>query len=731
MRKAPLGTQLRYLLAGWILPARHRRMLMNRGSEALAAVSAALAHNRTDEQLHSTRLEKLVRAYGEIIWVYVCVKKNGQTLSAVPLRARNGEEDLGDTHPLVKLLKRPNRFQSRQEFVNTVDMSRDLTGEAFLQLDRGPSGTGTPQAIYCLPIFDEDSMTVVPNRNLEPTEDGYIEGYIYRVRGQEIPFLASEIIHIKEPNPFNPLRGLSPLRAGAMSTELEKSSKQYNLALFRNSARLEGHWESEDGISETKRKRLEKLLNARFKGAKNVGKRLLMSGVKFVSTQLPPKDVEWLLLQRLDREEILPLFGVRPVVVGLLEHNPQANAEVQWKDYYQATIQPNGSKITDKFNIELAPLFGESLKVYFDWSSVSVLQEDFNAKVETAFQLHRMNVPFNRINERLDLGFAPLPWGDTVLVSPLLMPIESIAQTTPAKLIDVETTRELESGGRELLLPAAEEIPIRASQSMSKETIEKLKILTAKRFNLRQDNFEKRYARPIKDFFQAQQLRTLRRFREETRMDALEHLRAEPASVDLSLVFPSLEEIDRMAKEPNRKIIRETMIESMITFVLDHGGAEDDLNLVSEEILNFIDQESFRQAKFITETTRDLLAVELKEALDAGESIPQIAGRIERVFIRRASSATTIARTETGAAANFGNHESAAQTKAKSKAWSHSGDSRVRESHRWIGAQDPIPISAPFVLPNGAKLMFPNDGSLGAGAEDVCNCRCTTLYMFD
>ena len=141
-----------------------------------------------------------------------------------------------------------------------------------------------------------------------------------------------------------------------------------------------------------------------------------------------PKDAEFLDMRRFSREEIIAIYGVRPVVVGLLEDNPQANAEIQWRDFWTATMQPKMAKLTDRLNMQSTPLFGDGLAIEWDFSKVGPLQENFSKKVRYADKLNRMGYPINMINRRLNLGFEDVPWGDTWFVSPLLVPVESMME---------------------------------------------------------------------------------------------------------------------------------------------------------------------------------------------------------------------------------------------------------------------------------------------------------------
>lgn len=97
-----------------------------------------------------------------------------------------------------------------------------------------------------------------------------------------------------------------------------------------------------------------------------------------------------------------------------------------------------------------------------------------------------------------------------------------------------------------------------------------------------------------------------------------------------------------------------------------------------------------------------------------------------------------IARTETLSAMNAGRDEGMRQlidsgevdAKAVTKTWDASGDARVRDTHRILDGQT-VPLNEPFKSSTGAMLMHPGDTSLGAGAEDVINCRCYMSHHID
>lgn len=90
------------------------------------------------------------------------------------------------------------------------------------------------------------------------------------------------------------------------------------------------------------------------------------------------------------------------------------------------------------------------------------------------------------------------------------------------------------------------------------------------------------------------------------------------------------------------------------------------------------------------------------------------------------SHSITVTRTEINAMCNLAALDGAYRSGMRFKTWVTFGDGKVRASHRAVGGTR-IPIDEAFTV-GGYKLMFPNDTSLGAGAEEIVNCRCTLKF---
>jgi hypothetical protein len=132
------------------------------------------------------------------------------------------------------------------------------------------------------------------------------------------------------------------------------------------------------------------------------------------------------------------------------------------------------------------------------------------------------------------------------------------------------------------------------------------------------------------------------------------------------------------------------------------------------------------RVKGITQTSRDEIGNQIRIGVQKGESRQQIADRITKH--RRSITperAMTIARTEVHAAANFGSLIAAeAVAVPMYKFWIARPD--ARDTHRAASGQRRS-LAAAFMV-GGYQLQYPGDGSMGAPAGLVVNCRCVLSF---
>jgi hypothetical protein len=130
------------------------------------------------------------------------------------------------------------------------------------------------------------------------------------------------------------------------------------------------------------------------------------------------------------------------------------------------------------------------------------------------------------------------------------------------------------------------------------------------------------------------------------------------------------------------------------------------------------------------EGIRNQMKGQLLQGLLKGESINKIARRLKDVSEKSLKDSIRIARTETtrvqnSAKMDIGKHGQELGFEMW-KRWVATTDGRVREDHLAMNGVE-VPQDEPFVLPDGSKMMFPADISLGADVSQVVNCRCTMI----
>lgn len=129
--------------------------------------------------------------------------------------------------------------------------------------------------------------------------------------------------------------------------------------------------------------------------------------------------------------------------------------------------------------------------------------------------------------------------------------------------------------------------------------------------------------------------------------------------------------------------------------------------------------------KKVERWTTQKVNAEIMQGIVQGESIPNIAKRLQNVTEMDKNSAIRNARTTVTSAENKGRQDSYIEAEADGivlvKRWIATNDTRTREAHEELDGQE-VDIDEPFVNSIG-EIMYPGDPD--AAPENVYNCRCS------
>ena len=145
-----------------------------------------------------------------------------------------------------------------------------------------------------------------------------------------------------------------------------------------------------------------------------------------------------------------------------------------------------------------------------------------------------------------------------------------------------------------------------------------------------------------------------------------------------------------------------------------------------EYVAKYVQTTAGAKIKQITDTSERVLKDILERGVRAGTPIAEMAAEIQSNAFDLAQRAEMIARTEINAACNAGTRAFAEMGSLKTHTWLCANDDLSRQWHKDAHWQT-VAINEPFSV-NGESLLFPLDGSLGASADNIINCRCKEIY---
>jgi HK97 family phage portal protein len=701
--------------------------------------------------------------YGDQAWVFACIRVIQSKGAGVPLKVykKNGDNlDEQPNHPLKTLLDYVNPFMNGYDLMEATHGYLELTGNAYWLLDAFVNGK--PTEIYPL----NPQMV-----KIRASKSKFIDGYVYNPTGNpsdQVLLAADEIIHFKNWHPSDPYYGLSPLAAAREAADSMLFADRYNKSFFANSAEPGGVLQSDEIIvDEATRTRILSAWNQSHSGVRKAHRiALLEGGLKFIKTASSHNDMQFVELKKMSREDILAVYGVPPIMVGVFDEANYSNAREQRRIFWVDSMVPRLSKIESVLNEWLAIPWGGDIVLAHDLSGIEALKQD--EKLSAEVDEIRSRSGLMTINEiREGMKMPPVPWGDTwnapLGLSPIdgrdspqelqeppqepppapPEPFEPPAPPAPPKEPEpkavfppppipsnsVKTGQETvghapthsDTGAGVSGLPgqppAASDAPGDKVQDADQAKAKRDAVWAL--FKASTESQEKKWASILKGIFKDQEAECLRNLQDSQWAGRAVQLR-----LDGKKNFKDAVDLILFDRGEARKIFRKEG-KKLFTFSLESAAkAEMELydlgvfDVTNPRVVAWIESKVFRFAQQITETTEMALRKTLGQAIENGEGMSDVSKRISDVFdIAQGSRTDMIARTEVVSASNAGAYAAYEQSGVSKVEWITARDLVVRPSHQIDGEEKNLGE----LFSNG--LQYPGDPTADAG--DIINCRCT------
>lgn len=231
------------------------------------------------------------------------------------------------------VLKKPNRYQNRIQFISNWMESKLVHGNAYILKERDANRNAI--ALY---VLDPSRVTPLVS------DEGAVfyrlkQDRLAGVDDTEINVPASEIIHDRFNTLFHPLVGLSPIYACGLAAAQGLRIQNNSATFFANGSAPGGVLTAPGTIDDATAQRLKEHWDSSFTG-ENYGKvAVLGDGLTFQPMAVKAVDAQLVEQLKWSAETVCSVFGVPAYKIGVGAAPSYNNVEAMDAQYYAQCLQ--------------------------------------------------------------------------------------------------------------------------------------------------------------------------------------------------------------------------------------------------------------------------------------------------------------------------------------------------------------------------------------------------------
>jgi len=314
----------------------------------------------------------------------------------------------------ARLLRKPNHFQTRNQFFEVWFLSKLSAGNTYVLKQRDERRT-----VQKLHILDPNRVQVLVSDSGDvfyQLADDNLSGV-----NTSVTVPASEVIHDRWNCLFHPLVGLSPIYANGVAATQSQNISESSTNFFGNQAQPGGILSAPGKIGDETAKRLKEAFETSYTG-KNAGKIAVMGdGLKFDPITVAASDAQLVEQLKWTSETIATTYGIPLYKVGLGPMPTANNLQSLNVEYYgqslQGLIEDAESCLDDGLGMD-----GVKVKTAFDVDGL--LRMDSATQMEV-LERGKSLMTLDERRERLNLD--GITGGSTVYMQEQDHSIEAIA----------------------------------------------------------------------------------------------------------------------------------------------------------------------------------------------------------------------------------------------------------------------------------------------------------------
>lgn len=298
--------------------------------------------------------------------VMACVSIRAVDMAKLPVhvyRAKpKGGQEILENHPLERILRRPNEWQTRLEFIEQMQTALLLKSNAYALIQR--NGRSQPTALFPaqpdnVTLFESPEGSLFYEVNAVSDHDRAI----LRQFPRRIP--AEDMLHVRWLS-LNGLMGLSRISLLKEAIGLNLAQERTAAMLFGNGATPSFALKTDKRLSKDTFDRMKTQIRSHMQGLDNVGEIMLLEeGLAPETVQMTMVDSDFINGRKFQVEEIARAFDVPPHRLGITPQGGGAAILQANQMYLNNTVSSDAERWESKLN-HVFDLDGEREYVEFD-----------------------------------------------------------------------------------------------------------------------------------------------------------------------------------------------------------------------------------------------------------------------------------------------------------------------------------------------------------------------------
>jgi len=349
--------------------------------------------------------------------VEACVSAISQTVASLPLRhyrttSKGGQEVVTDS-PAARVLRKPNAYSTRADFVLNLLRTELLTGNGVAVAGRDDGGR-------------IDSLHLAPPYSAHPyvAVDGSIF-YAIKSADRLLPdptvsdlFPGEHVLHLRMHTARSPLIGVSPITSAAMSIVAGNAVTGHMAAFFSNMTRPSGYLRTD----KTMKKEVAEAARTSWESAygnANSGKiAVLMEGLEWKPLTITSVDAQLIESYKMTIADVARVFRVPLPIIGDTSGASFNNAETLINHWLSTGL----GYVLEHVELALDALFRLPEGEFVAFDTDALLRADFKTRIEGIVRGIQGGL-YSPNEGRLREGLPAVPYGDEPRLQAQVVPL--------------------------------------------------------------------------------------------------------------------------------------------------------------------------------------------------------------------------------------------------------------------------------------------------------------------